>query len=96
MCIRDRPWTALETLATQLHVPELTDAARIMRLSGDNGASVYEPLRALGRNMRVRMLNAEAARENEASGRMKNIIMFIALMFTLIVLTPLMLTLMSA
>ena len=91
-----QPWTALETLATQLHVPELTDAARIMRLSGDNGASVYEPLRALGRNMRVRMLNAEAARENEASGRMKNIIMFIALMFTLIVLTPLMLTLMSA
>lgn len=91
-----QPWIALETLSTQLHVPELTDAASIMRLSGDNGASVYEPLRALGRNMRVRMLNAEAARENEASGRMKNIIMFIALMFTLIVLTPLMLTLTTA
>lgn len=91
-----QPWVALDTLSTQLHVPELTDAARIMRLSGDNGASVYEPLRALGRNMRVRMLNTEAAREHEASGRMKNIIMLIALMFTLIVLTPLMLSLMSA
>lgn len=88
-----QPWIALEELAGQLHVPELSEAARIMRLSGDNGASVYEPLRALGRNLRVRMLNEEAARENEASGRMKNIIMLIALMFTVIVLTPLMLTL---
>ena len=42
------------------------------------------------------MLNEEAAREHEASGRMKNIIMLIALMFTVIVLTPMMLTLISA
>ena len=91
-----QPWVALEELSVQLQVPDLAEAARVMRLSGDNGASVYEPLRALGRNLRVRMLNEEAAREHEASGRMKNIIMLIALMFTVIVLTPMMLTLISA
>lgn len=55
-----QPWAALETLSMQLKVPELGDAARIIALSGDKGASVYEPLRALGKGLRIRMLDRKS------------------------------------
>lgn len=90
-----QPWTALERLSEQLQVGELGDAARVMALSGEDGASVYEALRALGRGLRVRMLNEEAAREARASDKMSNIVLGVAVMFVMIVLTPMVLTLME-
>lgn len=89
-----QPWDALENLADQIKVPELGDAARIMRLSGDRGASVYESLRALGRGLRVRMLNAQAAEEAKASDKMENIVLFVAIAFVAIILAPMLLNLM--
>ena len=90
-----QPWSALEQLSQQLKVPELGDAARIMALSGDKGAAVYEPLRALGKGLRIRMLNEEAAREAKASDTMMNIVTGVAVMFVMIILTPMLLTLMG-
>ncbi|MEO4039935.1 hypothetical protein V3N95_11785 (plasmid) [Micrococcaceae bacterium Sec6.3] len=90
-----QPWVALEILSAQLKVPELGDAARIMALSGDKGAAVYEPLRALGKGLRIRMLNEDAAREARASDKMMNIVTGVAVMFILIILTPMMLTLLG-
>ena len=90
-----QPWTALEALSVQLKVPELGDAARIMALSGDKGAAVYEPLRALGKGLRIRMLNEDAAREARASDKMMNLVTGVAVLFVMIVLTPMLLTLMG-
>lgn len=90
-----QPWAALETLSMQLKVPELGDAARIIALSGDKGASVYEPLRALGKGLRIRMLNEDAAREARASDTMSNIVTGVAVMFVVIILTPMLLTLLG-
>lgn len=90
-----QPWTALSALSEQLSVPELGDSARVMALSGEKGAAVYEPLRALAKSLRVRMLNEEAAREAQASDKMNTIVMVVAFVFVLIILVPMLLTLMS-
>ena len=64
------PWDALHTLAEELGLPELDDFADIMRLSGEEGASVYATLRARSAAMRTAMLNDEIARANAVGERM--------------------------
>ncbi|MFD1826773.1 MULTISPECIES: type II secretion system F family protein [Mumia] len=64
------PWDALHTLADELGLPELDDFADIMRLSGEEGASVYASLRARSAAMRTAMLNDEVAEANAVGERM--------------------------
>lgn len=64
------PWDALRTLAEELGLPELEDFADIMRLSGEEGASVYTHLRARSSAMRTAMLNDEVAEANAVGERM--------------------------
>jgi Flp pilus assembly protein TadB len=64
------PWDALHTLAEELGLPELDDFADIMRLSGEEGASVYATLRARSTAMRTAMLNEEIAQANAVGERM--------------------------
>lgn len=64
------PWDALHTLAAELGLPELDDFADIMRLSGEEGASVYATLRARSAAMRTAMLNDEIAQANAVGERM--------------------------
>jgi hypothetical protein len=64
------PWEALHTLADELGLPELDDFADIMRLSGEEGASVYANLRARSAAMRTAMLNDEIAQANAVGERM--------------------------
>lgn len=64
------PWDALTALADELSLPELEDFANIMRLSGEEGASVYTHLRARSAAMRTAMLNDEIAEANAVGERM--------------------------
>jgi len=64
------PWDALRTLATELGLPELEDLSDIMRLSGEDGASVYTTLRARAAAMRTALLNKELADANATGERM--------------------------
>lgn len=64
------PWDALHALADELGLPELDDFADIMRLSGEEGASVYANLRARSAAMRTAMLNDEIAEANAIGERM--------------------------
>lgn len=64
------PWDALHALAEELGLPELEDFADIMRLSGEEGAAVYDNLRARSAAMRTAMLNAEVAQANAVGERM--------------------------
>ena len=64
------PWDALHALADELGLPELDDFADIMRLSGEEGASVYTTLRARSAAMRTAMLNDEIAEANAVGERM--------------------------
>jgi len=82
-----RPWDAFKNLSAEIGVPELSDLADIMRLAGEEGASIYEPLRARGKGLRVQLLNDAKTRANAnveqstfPAGVMGMI--FIALIFT--------------
>lgn len=87
------PWSALSTLSDQIRVPELGEIAKIMRLSGDSGASVAETLRARGKTLRVQLLADEHTRANEASERLSIPLTLLAFVFVGIILTPLILNL---
>ena len=52
------PLEGLHELSTELALPELSDLADIMRLSGEEGAAVYKTLRARSASMRAAMMNA--------------------------------------
>ncbi len=82
------PWQSLSDLAAELGVPELADLSDIMRLAGEEGAQVYEALRARGRGLRTAMLTREQARANAASERMVLPVALLALCFALMIATP--------
>jgi hypothetical protein len=82
------PWASLSSLAEELGVPELADLSDIMRLAGEEGAQVYEALRARGRSLRTAMLTREQARANAASERMVMPVALLALCFALMIATP--------
>ncbi|NWL26690.1 hypothetical protein DM794_06385 [Paenarthrobacter ureafaciens] len=89
-----QPWDALVALSKDISVPELGEAAKIVRLSGDDGASVYEALRSSGQGLRVKMLNEEHTRANKASERVTILISVLALIFGGVLMTPLILKIM--
>ena len=77
-------------------MPELGDLSDIMRLAGQEGAQVYEALRARGRSLRTAMLTREQARANAASERMVLPVAMLALCFALLVATPAMYRLLTS
>ena len=87
------PWTALARLSDDIGVTELADVAGIVRLSGEEGASVAESLRARGRTLRVQLLNDDHTDANRASERMSMPLTCLAFVFVGIVLTPLVMNL---
>lgn len=89
------PWSALNELADEIGVPELADVAKIVRLSGEEGASVADSLRSRGRTLRGHLLASEHAAANQASERMSVPLTFLAFVFVGIVLTPLVLNLLA-
>jgi Flp pilus assembly protein TadB len=64
------PWDALEELGHELALPYVADFADVMRRSSDEGASVYEPLRARARAASVQLLAEQAAEANANSEKM--------------------------
>ena len=82
------PWNGLHDLATELGLPELSDLADIMRLSGEQGAAVAETLRARSRGLRVALLNKEQTRANTDSERMVIPVALLGLTFLVILGAP--------
>ncbi|MGW2748432.1 type II secretion system F family protein [Streptomyces sp. NPDC001450] len=67
---KSSPWQALDDLGTQLNLTVLNDVADIMRLSSDDGASVYDTLRNRAKALTNELLTAEAARANADSEKL--------------------------
>jgi len=82
------PWDGLHDLATELSLPELSDLADIMRLSGEEGAAVADTLRARSRGLRAALLTKEQTRANEESERMVVPVAFLGLIFLVILGAP--------
>ncbi|AWN24802.1 type II secretion system F family protein [Streptomyces sp. NEAU-S7GS2] len=64
------PWDALEDLGRELALPHVADFADVMRRSSNDGAAVYEPLRARARAASIQLLAQQAAAANAASEKM--------------------------
>ncbi|EGD43990.1 putative integral membrane protein [Nocardioidaceae bacterium Broad-1] len=82
------PWEALRTLAEELGLPDLEDFADIMRLSGEEGASVYTNLRARSQAMRTAMLNDELTEANAVGERMSIPASLLGVVFMALLLAP--------
>ena len=82
------PWDALHALADELGLPELDDFADIMRLSGEEGASVYVTLRARSASMRTAMLSDETAEANATGERMTIPGSLLGVIFMALLVTP--------
>ncbi|RAJ46127.1 hypothetical protein K353_00502 [Kitasatospora sp. SolWspMP-SS2h] len=64
------PWDGLDALARELGLTPLQDVADIMRISGVDGAAVYDTLRARAKSLRGELLSEELAKANTDSERM--------------------------
>jgi hypothetical protein len=82
------PWDALSGLADDLGLPELSEVADIMRLSGEEGAAVYPTLRARSTSMRAALAAAELAKANGAGERMSMPVAVLALIFLALLAVP--------
>lgn len=82
------PWDGLARLGEELGLPELADLADIMRLSGEQGATVYATLRARSANLRTALLTAEHAKANAAGEAMTLPVSALSLIFLVLLATP--------
>jgi Flp pilus assembly protein TadB len=81
-------WDALERLSTEIQVPELGDIARVIRISGEEGGSIYETLRARGQSLRDRLLNEEKKGSKSTTNGMIVLMALTGVLFLLILGTP--------
>lgn len=82
------PWDGLTDLADELGLPELADLADIMRLSGEEGATVYATLRARSASLRTALLNDEHAKANAAAEKMTMPVAALSLIFLVLLAMP--------
>jgi len=91
-----QPWDALHSLADELGVSDLDDLADIMRLCGEEGAPVYDTLRARATASRNAQLTTDQATANEIGERMVIPGSLAAVIFLSVLLVPALLRLINA
>lgn len=82
------PWEGLDELAGELGLTPLEDVADIMRLSGTDGAAVYDTLRARAKGLRNELLADELAKANAVSERMVAPGVALTLLMILLIVYP--------
>ncbi|MEV7778585.1 hypothetical protein [Kitasatospora sp. NPDC088351] len=82
------PWAGLDALAVELGLTPLQDVADIMRISGTDGAAVYDTLRARAKGLRGELLAEDLARANADSERMVAPGAALTLLMTVLIVFP--------
>ncbi len=82
------PWAGLDALAEELGLTPLQDLADIMRISGTDGAAVYDTLRARAKGLRGELLAEDLARANADSERMVAPGSALTLLMTILIVFP--------
>lgn len=91
----EAPWDALQRLSQELGLPELSDLADIVRLSGEEGSQIYGQLRARSASMRTAMLHAELSHANAVGERMSIPMSILGVIFLALLITPALLRVMG-
>jgi Flp pilus assembly protein TadB len=82
------PWESLTELAQEISLPELSELADVMRLSGEEGATVYNTLRARAASIRNALLASELTQANADGERMTLPVTALALVFLVLLAFP--------
>lgn len=82
------PWDGLDALAEELGITALQDVADIMRISGVDGAAVYDTLRARAKSLRGELLSEELTKANTDSERMVAPGSALTLLMTVLIVFP--------
>jgi pilus assembly protein TadC len=82
------PWDALEALAEDLGLPELDDVADILRMSGTEGAAIYDTLSARSAGMRSAILTTDLAEANAVGERLSIPGSLLGVVFMALLLAP--------
>jgi Flp pilus assembly protein TadB len=82
------PWQALSDLAEEVGVTELGDVGEIVSLSSEDGAAVYETLRARARAVRTAILADHETQANEASEKLAAPVACLGLVFIGLLVYP--------
>lgn len=90
------PWDAMARLAADLDLSPLADLADIMRLSGEEGAAIYQTLRARSAAIRAALVTEDLARANRAGERLTLPGAVLALTFAVLLTAPALLRLLFA
>lgn len=64
------PWNGLRRLADEYDLPDAESIADIGRLSGEDGARIYETLRARALTVRTRLLTAQTEKAKSATSQL--------------------------
>lgn len=89
-------WTDLRELGEEIGVKELHEIADIVRLSGEEGASIWENLRSHAHSMRNAQLRTEQGAANARSESMTIPLTVLVFAFVGLLLTPSLLTLVTS
>lgn len=89
-------WNDLRELGDELGVKELHEIADIIRLSGEEGASIWENLRAHARSMRNAQLRTEQGSANARSESLSMPVAVLAFAFIGLLIAPALLGLVSS
>lgn len=81
-------WDGLESLAREINTPDLADLAKRMRLTGEEGASAYDALRAQGRSLRDKLLNQQHSEANRQTTLLQVPLVGVGFTFMVILATP--------
>lgn len=82
------PWDALERLGADIGVDGLADLADIMRLSSEQGAAVYQTLRARSAAIRAALVTDDLAAANRTAERLTLPGAVLALTFAVLLTAP--------
>jgi Flp pilus assembly protein TadB len=88
-------WDGLRDLADELALPDLSDVADIIRLSGSEGAGIHRILRAKARSIRESRLTADLTQANEANESMSLPVSVLGIIFLVILIAPALLSMMG-
>lgn len=90
-----QPWQSLEDFATEIDVTELGEVGTIVRTAGERGTSIYEPLMARGRALRLQMLSEYQEAEHKRSESFSVPTALTAVVFVGMLITPLLLNMLT-
>lgn len=93
---RQAPWTALRKLGESIELPELTELADTLELTGTKSTPVAETLKARARDIRNAFLNKDVERASAASQRQTAVTAVLLVCFLAFLGTPLLLRLLAS